>query len=41
MRQERLSDIAVLNIERAIRVDLDKTVNRFDAVPSVHCLALH
>ncbi len=39
--QERLSDIAVLNIERNIHVDLDKTVNRFDAMPGGRRLALH
>ncbi|XP_072557153.1 cell adhesion molecule 2 isoform X3 [Paramormyrops kingsleyae] len=41
MCQERLSDIAVLNIERTIHVDLDKTVNRFDAAPGGRRLALH
>lgn len=41
MSQERLSDIAVLNIEWTIHEDLDKTVNHFDAVPGGCRLALH
>lgn len=41
MSQEGLSDIAVFNTERAIHVDLDKTVNRFDAMSGGRHLALH